>query len=51
MGHGSKPAAAGLLLLARRAGYIDLLLPAAVARQQRRAAGKCGQCHVVSISK
>jgi len=39
----SKPAAAGLLLWARWAGDIGRSL------QQRRAAGKCGQCHVVSV--
>jgi len=39
----SKPAAAGLLLWARRPGDIDRLL------QQQRAAGECGQCHVVSV--
>ena len=38
-----RPAAAGLLLWARRAGDIDRLL------QQRRAAGECGQCPVVSV--
>ena len=31
------------LLWARRAGDTDRLL------QQRRAAGECGQCHVVSV--
>jgi len=35
--------AAGLLPRARRAGDIDRLL------QRRRAAGECGQCHVVSV--
>jgi len=43
LAHSSKPAAAGLLLRARRAGDIDGLL------QQRRVTGECGQCHVVSI--
>jgi len=37
-----KPAAAGLLLCARRAGDVDRLL------QQQRAAG---QCHVVSVRR
>jgi len=37
--------AAGLLLWARRAGVIDRLL------QQRRAAGECRQCHVVSVRR
>ena len=39
----SKPAAVGLLLWARRAVDIDRLL------RQWRAAGECGQCHVVSV--
>jgi len=43
--HSSKPAAAGLLLWARRAGDIDRLL------QQRRAPGKSVQCHVVSVRR
>jgi len=38
-------AAAGLLLWAQRAGHIDRLL------QQWHAAGKFGQCHVVSICR
>jgi len=41
----SKPAAARLLLRARRMGDIDRQL------QQRRAACKCGQCHVVSVRR
>jgi len=44
----SQAAAAGLLLSARPAGDIDRLLPGA---QQQRAAGECGQCHVVSVRK
>jgi len=41
----SKPAAAGLLLWARRAGDIDRLW------QQWRAADECGQCYVVSVRR
>jgi len=43
--HSNEPAAAaaGLLLWARLAGDIDRL------QQHRRAAGECGQCHVVSV--
>jgi len=42
----------GLLLWARQAGNIDRLMhgrrsAAAAAPQQRHAAAKCGQCHVV----
>jgi len=37
LSHGSKPAAAGLLMWVRWAGDIDRL------PQQRRAAGECGQ--------
>jgi len=47
--HNSNPAAAGLLLWARRPEDVDRLLPGA--QQQRLAAGKCGQCHVVSIRR
>ena len=45
IGHSSKPSAAGLLLCARRAGDISLLLHG----RRSEAAGKCGQCQVVSI--
>jgi len=41
--HSSKPAAAGLLLWARWTGDGQL--------QQRRAPGKCWQCHVVSVRR
>ena len=42
-----QPSAEGLLLWARQAGDIDRLLSGA--QQQCRAAGECGQCHVVSV--
>ena len=41
--HSSKPAAAGLLLWARREGDIDRLL--------QHAAGDCGQCHIFSMHR
>ena len=44
--HNSKPAAIGLLLLARRAGDIDRLLHG---WRSAAAAGECGQCHVISV--
>ena len=44
--HSGKPAAAGLLLWAWRAGDIDRLLHG---RRSAAAVGECGQCHVVSI--
>jgi len=44
-GPSSKRAAGCLLLWAQRAGHINRSL------QQRRAAGECGQCHVVSARK
>jgi len=47
--HSSKPAAAGLLLLARRAGNIARLLHAR--RSAAAAAGECGQCRVVSVRR
>jgi len=43
--YSSEHTAAGLLLWSRPAADIDRLL------QQRRAAGECGQCHVVSVRK
>jgi len=46
MAHSSKPAAAGLLLWARRPGDIDRLLHG---RRSAATAGECGPCHVVSI--
>ena len=46
--HSSKPAAAGLLLWARRAGDIDRLLNG---RCSAAAAGECGQCHAVSVCR
>ena len=45
IGHSSEPSAAGLLLCARWAGDISLLLHG----RRSEAAGKCGQCQVVSI--
>ena len=44
----SKPAAAGLLLWARRAGDVDRLLHG---RRSAAAAGECGQCRVVGVRR
>ena len=46
----SKPADAGLLLWAGEQ-EISIDCCTAGAQQQRRAAGECGQCHVVSVRR
>jgi len=48
--HSSKPAAAGLLLW-RGGQEISIDCCTVGAQQQQRAAGECGQCHVVSVRR